>query len=180
MNRTLVRRTAATTALLATTAGALLGLATGSSAAPGGKGKADLASVRAATAKYHDVSVALAAGYVPVSPCEELPGEGVMGQHYLHPGLAGDAVIDPLRPELLLYVPSANGPRLVGVEYFVAEAATGGQRPSVLDRPLDGPMPGHSPDMPSHYDLHLWLWKHNPSGMTAAWNPALSCAGGGA
>ena len=44
-----------------------------------------LAAVRAATAKYHNVAAAEAAGYVPVSPCEELPGQGAMGVHYLCP-----------------------------------------------------------------------------------------------
>jgi hypothetical protein len=29
--------------------------------------------------------------------------------------------------------------------------------------------------MPIHYDLHVWLYKHNPAGMFAAWNPRVSC-----
>jgi hypothetical protein len=36
-------------------------------------------------------------------------------------------------------------------------------------------MAGHSPGMPWHYDLHLWIWKNNPDGIASAWNPALSC-----
>jgi hypothetical protein len=76
---------------------------------------------------------------------------------------------------VLLYLPSEGGLRLVGVEWFVAEAAAGGARPEVLGVPFDGPMPGHSPDMPTHYDLHAWVWSHNPTGTFAAWNPALSC-----
>jgi hypothetical protein len=28
-------------------------------------------------------------------------------------------------------------------------------------------MAGHSPDMPEHYDLHVWTWRHNPAGATA-------------
>ena len=31
-----------------------------------------------------------------------------------------------------------------------------------------------------HYDLHIWLFEHNPSGLYAQWNPSLSCAVGGA
>ncbi len=98
-----------------------------------------------------------------------------MGVHSLHPGLAGDAEIDPARPELLLYVPTDDGARLVGVEYFVAAAATDGVRPQLYGVPFDGPMAGHSPEMPEHYDLHVWTWHHNPDGMTAQWNPALTC-----
>lgn len=176
MKRTTIRRAVVSAGLVATAATAVLGAAaTGSAAAPA-QGKDDLAVVRAATAKYHDVDVATAHGYIPVSPCEQLPGAGAMGVHYLHPGLASDAEIDPAHPELLLYAPTADGMTLVAVEYFVASAAVpAGVTPSVLGRPMDGPMAGHSPEMPEHYDLHVWLWKHNPAGMTAPWNPALSC-----
>jgi hypothetical protein len=38
---------------------------------------------------------------------------------------------------------------------------------------------GHAPGMPVHYDLHVWLWKTNPSGLFNPWNPDLSCKGGG-
>ena len=31
--------------------------------------------------------------------------------------------------------------------------------------------------MPVHYDLHVWLWKHNPSGVFAPFNPDASCTG---
>jgi len=36
-------------------------------------------------------------------------------------------------------------------------------------------MLGHNPQMPIHYDLHVWLAKHNPSGLFSQWNPAISC-----
>ena len=29
--------------------------------------------------------------------------------------------------------------------------------------------------MPIHYDLHLWLHRHNPAGRFAMWNPTVSC-----
>ena len=133
-----------------------------------------LAAVRQATAKYHDVAVAEADGYVPVSACEALPGQGAMGIHYLHPGLAQDLTSDAARPEALLYMPNEEGKlKLVGVEYFHADAGQG--RPSMLGQPFDGPMPGHTRQMPTHYDLHVWLWANNPAGTFAAWNPALSC-----
>lgn len=142
------------------------------SAAPSGS---QLASIRAATARYHDVDLALADGYVPVSPCEQ-SASGTMGVHYLNQQLAGDAEVDPARPEVLLYVPSADGEaQLVGVEYFVAAAATGGIPPELYDVTFDGPMAGHAPGMPEHYDLHVWTWRHNPEGVTAQWNPAIEC-----
>lgn len=174
MHTTTARRLAATGALVTAATAALVGAAATSSAAPVGSGKSELAAVRAATAKYHDVDVARADGYIPVSGCEQLPGAGAMGIHYLNPRLAGDLAVDPTTPEVLLYVPTSDGMRLVGVEYFVADA--GQQRPDALGRDVDGPMAGHSPQMPTHYDLHVWLWKHNPAGTFAGFNPALSCA----
>jgi len=140
-----------------------------------------LAAVRAATAKYHNVEAALADGYIPVSGCEELPGQGAMGFHYLNPALAQDLASTPEQPEVLLYVPDKNGKlKLAGVEYFQAAAGRSPtQAPEILGQTFDGPMPGHNPEMPEHFDLHVWLWAHNPSGMFAAWNPALSCGEAG-
>jgi hypothetical protein len=144
-------------------------------AGPSAPSAPELAHIRAATARYHDVDVALDDGYIPVSPCEQ-NDIGAMGVHYLHPGLASDAEVDPARPEVLLYLPTSDGEaQLVGVEYFVAATATGGVTPELYGVPFDGPMAGHSPGMPEHYDLHVWAWRHNPDGMTAQWNPALNC-----
>jgi hypothetical protein len=168
----LARRTGAA-ALTATAAAVLLGVGAPAAGAATAPGNSDLASVRAATAKYHDVDVALADGYVPVSDCEELPGVGAMGIHYLNPQLASDLTVTATQPEVLLYMPTENGLKLVAVEYF--EAAVGQPTPSVLGRNFDGPMPGHNENMPTHYDLHLWVWKNNPAGVATAWNPALSC-----
>ena len=155
---------------------AMLLIPVGAGAVPGGTDSdtlRQLAQVRQATAKYHDVGQALADGYIPVSGCEALPGVGAMGIHYLNPGLASDLTVDPLAPEVLLYAPSGDGLRLVGVEYFVAHA--GQPAPRVLGQTFDGPMAGHSPGMPAHYDLHAWVWQANPAGLFAAWNPHVSC-----
>jgi len=34
---------------------------------------------------------------------------------------------------------------------------------------------GHEPGMPFHYDLHVWLYRHNPAGLSAMWNPRVDC-----
>jgi hypothetical protein len=34
---------------------------------------------------------------------------------------------------------------------------------------------GHTPTMPWHWDLHAWVWAHNPDGVFAPFNPAISC-----
>jgi hypothetical protein len=139
-----------------------------------------LREARQATRGFGDVAAAEAAGYVVASECVEDPALGGMGVHYLHPGLVADGVIDHRKPELLVYYPTPGGGlRLGALEYFQVDAdqdlATDGDRPSAFGVPFDGPMPGHSPDMPIHYDLHVWLFKHNPDGLFAPWNPCVHC-----
>jgi hypothetical protein len=153
---------------------------TGAAVALAGNGPLppELQAVRAAVARFHSVDQAVAAGYVPAGPCEESPA-GAMGQHFVNPALFGPGV-DPLTPEILLYLPTADGSlKLVGVEYFAVDAdqdlATDDDRPSLFGRAFDGPMEGHAPGMPRHYDLHVWVAEANPSGAFAQWNPSISC-----
>lgn len=143
-----------------------------------GATKGELGVVRAATATYHDAGVAVADAFTATDDCVASPA-GVMGYHYLNFGRLG-APLDVRKPAILLYEPALNGGRrLVGVEYFKADTdqdlATDGDRPSLFGVPFDGPMPGHLEAMPIHYDLHLWIWQHNPAGMFAELNPAGTC-----
>lgn len=140
-----------------------------------------LAKARKATAKYQDVRAALKDGYyLPVGGCVSEPGVGAMGFHYLNPALAEDPAIRATKPELLLYIKRPNGKlRLVGVEWFRPDAdqdlSTDDDRPFLATVPFQGPMEGHEPGMPVHYDLHAWVWAHNPAGLLSSFNPALSC-----
>jgi len=138
----------------------------------------DLQEVRAAVARYHSLDQAAEDGYFAASPCESSPA-GTMGIHFINPALFGPG-IDPLRPEILIYVPRADGSlKLVAVEYFSVDAdqdlSTAFDRPEVFGQPFDGPMLGHAPGMPIHYDLHVWVVENNPAGVFAQWNPAISC-----
>lgn len=159
-----------------------------------------LARVRAATAAFHDTLAAKEAGYRAWSPnpylagvtCPSLPGVGQMGYHLVNVPLrggaanpaAGDAVIDPLLPEMLLFEKRPNGTlKLVGVEYIVFQAAweaaygVGAAPPTVFGQELllsSHTFPGGTGDIP-HYELHVWLWKPNPLGMFAPWHPDVSC-----
>ncbi len=165
---------------------AILAVATGGIAAFAGTDSTRLSGqqrrvIHEATEQYRHLDVALADGYVPVGECVEVPDTGGMGYHYLHPQLASDDVIDPVRPELLVYHEDRKGRlRLGAVEYFVADAdqnlETDDDRPSLFgEYSFDGPMAGHEPDMPIHYDLHVWLYRSNPAGQLEAWNPKVSC-----
>ena len=141
---------------------------------------ADVQAMRSAVARYHSFDQAERDGYtVAGEPCVSSPA-GAMGFHAFNPALAATDTIDPRRPEVLLYAARDNGQlELVGVEYWKRDAdqnlATDGDRPSVFGRPFDGPMPGHNPAMPIHYDLHVWVAEANPSGLFAMFNPAVSC-----
>ncbi len=165
----------------AITLAAILGALTiGVAAAGDGSLPTEWREVRAAVARYHSFNQAEQDGYtVEGAPCISSP-DGTMGIHAINPELIGDPAIDPLRPELLLYVAKPNGKlELVGVEYFKVDAdgdlTTDEDRPSVLGQFFAGPMPGHTPTMPVHYDLHVWVAEHNPSGLFAPFNPAISC-----
>ena len=133
-----------------------------------------LAQVRQATAVYHDVDSALIDGYAATDNCVAAPGMGGMGYHYVSTQNVLDSVIDPLKPEILLYVPEKNGElKLAGVEYFAVDV--GQERPTLLGVPFDGPMSGHEPGQPTHYDLHAWVWQANPAGIFAPFNPNVRC-----
>ena len=97
---------------------------------------------------------------------------------------AGDATIDLLEPEMLLYEKQANGKiKLVGVEYIVFKAAwetangAGAPPPEILGQPLlasSHTFPGGTGNI-DHYELHVWVWSPNPLGMFYPWNPDISC-----
>jgi hypothetical protein len=184
----------------ATAAESWLQGAAGAHTLPGqGDAQSALAAVRRATAAFHDVDQAVAAGYLtPVGGHCEASGDGTMGVHSTNIALALDPAIDPNRPEILLYLPTGDGQyRLVGVEYLqillLRNMDTGAvgpwfspdpwpanyvivnPAPSVFGHTFDGPMPGHNPSMPWHYDLHVWAWAPNPSGTFSMWNPSISC-----
>ena len=140
----------------------------------------ELREVRSAVARYHSFAVAEADGYtVENEPCVSSPA-GAMGIHAINPALTADDAIDPLRPEVLLYAPKPNGGlELVAVEYWKRDAdqslATSPDRPSLFGRGFDGPMPGHNPVMPVHYDLHVWVAESNPDGVFSLFNPTVNC-----
>jgi hypothetical protein len=141
-------------------------LAAPSGAAPGASGSSvgdQLARVRQATVKFHDLAVAERAGYVSTVECISSPA-GAMGVHYINFALVDD-VIEADRPETLVYIPTEEGLRLVAVEYF----STGDDRRALFGEPFNG--------QPGEYTLHAWIWQANPAGVFEDFNPKLSCPG---
>lgn len=123
--------------------------------------------VRAATAKYANIDVAVNEGFFDASGF--VPN---MGHHYiLPPRIDGTFVLE--EPEIILYAPDANGSmEFVAVEYVVPIAD--------LDNPGSPPegFTGDSDEWEinpnlSQWQLHVWLVKENPEGIFAPHNPVI-------
>jgi hypothetical protein len=136
--------------------------------------------VRDATKQFVNVNAATAAGYGPFLGCVTGPDQGAMGIHYVNPALVGDGQIDASHPEALIYEPTTDGLKLVGVEYIV-DAATWSQShtaPPVLEGQVFQLV--NSPNrygLQAFYELHVWAWRDNPNGAFVDWNTRVSCEG---
>jgi len=136
-----------------------------------------------ATARFHDLDRALAAGYGEFRDAAGIAcidsSAGGMGVHYVNGDLVGDTVLDPERPEALVYAPGENGkPKLAALEYIVFQAAWDAghaSRPQLFGREFDlTPSPNRF-GIPAFYSLHAWVWQPNSSGLLEPWNPRVTC-----
>ena len=145
---------------------------TSMSASPVAALSQELAALKQASARFHDLAQAEAAGWsTQLTPCLSLAGAGAQGFHYANAPLI-DGTITPLQPELLLYEPRGNSLHLVGVEYIIPFAAwTGESAPTLYGETF------HRNEALGLWALHVWIWQPNPSGMFADWNPNVSCPG---
>jgi hypothetical protein len=152
------------------------GLAVGTSA------RADIFdTVHKLTTRFNSIDQATKAGYVPFYICAEQPGVGTMGQHYVNFDLVGNPVIDPTQPEALVYEPRADGSlKLVALEWVRVGPETPSAVPTVVGQPmLYRTAPNRFGIEPGFYERHYWLYKSNPLGTFADWNPTVSCRGNG-
>lgn len=147
----------------------------------GGSGdRRDLSAAARTSAKYHRVTRAQDDGFVAFSIPEEVGGtlltidgdeitcfdsdDGGMGVHYVR---NIDDHLDPADPEALVYSVGGNGRlALVALEYLIPEEFVDPSSPPVLF----GQTMHHHPYLPV-YILHAWIWKRNPDGMFADFNP---------
>lgn len=124
---------------------------------------------------------------------------GAMGIHYFKPDVLGITAppnpkvngtgihTDFLTPSILIYEPQENGSlELVAVENLAFEAAwkaAGNAKPPTFH----GVSYNHMADDPAtatdeahqfmpHYDRHVWIYRENPNGVFAPFNPKVSCA----
>jgi hypothetical protein len=130
-----------------------------------------LATLRRATARYHNLDAALEDGFILLHECEVRPGEGAVGLLYIHLDRYLDGVVDPSLPDGLLYAPRPNGPpRLAGVELALPMAMWNAPAP-----PEFLGVPFQAEDEFAAFGLHIWLWQHNPDGLFAQAHPGISC-----
>jgi hypothetical protein len=165
----------------------LAALALSSALFGGASARSELTDVRIATARFHSQVAAGKAGYggfpagVPLHECiSNLNGPGAMGVHWVDGGLL-DGVLDPTKPEVLVYAPDADGElHLAALEYVIfqadwyADPSHAGTMPMLFGHEL---MVGDAArfQIPPFFALHVWLYQDNPSGMFASFNPNVSC-----
>ena len=135
--------------------------------------------VRESTKRFRDVNQAKAEGYQLLFGCVSGPDDGAMGMHYVNLALVGDGVLDPTRPEIVIYEPTANGGRkLIGADFLVffddwhasnqGTPELGGQLMHLIESP-------NRYGLPAFYTLHVWAWKPNPTGAFVNWHSDVSC-----
>ena len=128
--------------------------------------------LRRRTGDYRDVSEARKAGFVRHGHCLQETDQrgrvvGAAGIRYVKWSRV-DKTIQRRYPEALLYLPDRRGHlQLVAVEYM----STQRKESLVGHRFESGPLQGGS-------HLNVWVWKHNPAGMFASFNPDLRCPRG--
>lgn len=132
-----------------------------------------LAAARRATAPFHNLDKATKTEYEPITGCVEHPSLGAQGTHYGNLSLMGDDEVKAGQPEVLMYEPRKNGKlRLVGIEYIIpfTELGADSDPPELFGQHF------HANEELGLWALHVWIWRHNPSGLFADWNPNVTCA----
>jgi hypothetical protein len=144
----------------------------------------DMAAVRSATAAFHSTAAVEQHGYALLVDtakiaCIDQPGKGGMGVHWANPALVADKRIDATSPEALVYAAGPDGTlTLAAVEYVVAQADWDGAHPApptLFGQPFSVTTAPNRYGLPAFYSLHAWVWKPNPAGQYAMWNPDVRC-----
>ena len=128
-------------------------------------------TIRAATADFHDLNAAVAAGYSrDGGSCMDNPPAGGMGFHHANPALM-DGTTSIRKPQILTYQRTADGGyELTGVEYVVPKDQwPHDDPPQVMGQEL------RSSSSLGLWYLHAWVWTPNPDGLFANWNPNVEC-----
>ena len=136
--------------------------------------------VREATERFQDVKVAEAEGYELTFGCVSGGEYGAMGLHYVNfPLVLDGGVLDPARPEIVIYEPLPNGRRrLIGADYLVLASDWHSKTtspPELMGQLLHLFESPNRFGLPNFYTLHVWAWKENPTGTFSNWHAKVSC-----
>jgi hypothetical protein len=151
-------------------------------AAPAGahqKASALVMVVRDATERFHDVAVAEKEGYSLQFGCVSGPDYGAMGMHFVNFPLVMDGELDATRPEIVIYEPQQNGSlHLIGADYLVLADAWDAKHespPELMGQLFHLFEAPNRFGLPAFYTLHVWAWKHSPTGTFVNWHANVSC-----
>src|SRR3954453_6106004 len=164
---------------------AALTIPLGAGLAPGASANTPLTPARQATDRYHDIDLAIHDHYAELRDaqgiaCIDQPGVGAMGVHFVNGENVSDGVLDPAKPEALVYEPrNQGGFKLVALEYIVFkdvwEKAGNTGVPSLFGTDFSlTPKPNRF-GLDPFYSLHAWLFRGNPLGQLQLWNPKVTC-----
>ena len=180
-----------------------IGILTGAQSVVKAQGDSELnrqlAQVRAATAKYHDINVALANGFVPIDgTCVDTP-DGTHEIGYVNIPRFVSPEVDSLEPEILNYIPTGDGNLRLINDVYTNRVMFRDTRPPDPPGYHPGIFPLTNAVIPSFleevsgsfslfkqqpnrvfsgrwiYLLSAWVWSPNPHGMFADVNPRLNC-----
>jgi hypothetical protein len=114
--------------------------------------------VRAATEKYKDVA---------------------MGLHYINAAILNSGILDPTRPQIVIYEPTpGGGKKLIGADFLVFADAWNSSHsapPQLMGQAFHLFTSPNRFGLPAFYTLHVWAWKENPKGAFVNWHPNVSC-----
>ncbi len=146
---------------------------------PGGTAGALVKVVRENTERFKDVAVAEAEGYSLQFGCVSGPDSGAMGLHYVNFPFVLDGVIDPTKPEIVIYEPQPNGQlKLIGADFLVLADAWNAKHagpPEMMGQLFHLFEAPNRFGLPAFYTLHVWAWKESPTGSFVNWHQNVSC-----
>ena len=135
--------------------------------------------VRDSTERFKDVNVAIAEGYALQFGCVSGSDSGAMGLHYVNGNLVAGGILDPTKPQIVIYEAMPDGTlQLIGADYLViADAwnATHDGPPEMMGQLFHLFEAPNRFGLPAFYTLHVWAWKDNPQGAFVNWHPKVSC-----
>jgi hypothetical protein len=137
--------------------------------------------VRDSTERFQDVAEAVREGYTLQFGCVSGPDQGAMGLHFVNSDLVSRGIIDPTRPQIVIYEPTADGHlKLIGVDFLLIASVWDADKTHTGPPQLMGQLFHYweSPNrfsLPAFYTLHIWAWKENPNGAFVNWHPNVSC-----